>query len=146
MVPYLLQVKVDDAAQTYLLPWTQLPVCRFTWLRLGYKIIDHDVRNTKKKHTTLGIRWSSPTQLLIQRFAAWRWGSGRDPVFSTSFGRMWRTREEIVTIFIVGGQNHHDGWSMLGCQELVLSIKDEMIWLFYVDCWEQPLWWFILAA
>ena len=38
---------------------------------------------------------------------------------------MWKTREEIVTIFIVRGQNYHDGRSMLGCQELVLSTRDE---------------------
>jgi len=28
------------------------------------------VKHQKKRHTTPGIRWSSPTQLLIRRFAA----------------------------------------------------------------------------
>ena len=41
-----------------------------------------------KKHTAPGIRWSSPTQLLIQRLQAWLWESGRDPVFSCIYGRM----------------------------------------------------------
>ncbi|KAI0025576.1 hypothetical protein F4780DRAFT_721798 [Xylariomycetidae sp. FL0641] len=36
---------------------------------------------------TPGIRWSSPTQLLIQRYPACLWGSGRDPEVSRSYGR-----------------------------------------------------------
>src|ERR1700709_2029931 len=32
----------------------------------------------KKKHTTVGIRWWSPTQLLIYRSEAYVWQSGRD--------------------------------------------------------------------
>ena len=35
-----------------------------------------------KKHTTVGIRWSSPTQLLIHRSQAYVWQSGRDAQFS----------------------------------------------------------------
>jgi hypothetical protein len=35
-----------------------------------------------KKHTTVGIRWWSPTQLLIYRFQAYVWQSGRDAQFS----------------------------------------------------------------
>jgi hypothetical protein len=42
-----------------------------------------------KKHTTVGIRWSSPTQLLIHRFGAYVWQSGRDAQFSPIYGRMW---------------------------------------------------------
>ena len=42
----------------------------------------------KKKHTTPGIRWSSPTQLLVRRLVAYLWESGRDPEFSTIYGRM----------------------------------------------------------
>jgi hypothetical protein len=42
----------------------------------------------KKKHTTVGIRWSSPTQLLIHRFGAYVWQSGRDAQFSPIYGRM----------------------------------------------------------
>jgi hypothetical protein len=31
-----------------------------------------------QKHTTVGIRWWSPTQLLIYRSEAYVWQSGRD--------------------------------------------------------------------
>ena len=41
-----------------------------------------------QKHTTPGIRWSSPTQLLVWRLAAYLGESGRDPEFSTISGRM----------------------------------------------------------
>jgi hypothetical protein len=43
-----------------------------------------------KKHTTAGIRWWSPTQLLICRSEAWIWESGRDPSFSPVYGRMYK--------------------------------------------------------
>jgi hypothetical protein len=43
----------------------------------------------RQKHTTVGIRWSSPTQLLIHRFGAYVWQSGRDAQFSPIYGRMW---------------------------------------------------------
>ena len=43
----------------------------------------------RKKHTTAGVRWWSPTQLLICRSVACLWGSRRDPEFSTTYGRMW---------------------------------------------------------
>jgi hypothetical protein len=42
----------------------------------------------QKKHTTVGIRWSSPTQLLIHRSEACVWQSGRDAQFSSVYGRM----------------------------------------------------------
>ncbi|TVY27078.1 hypothetical protein LHYA1_G003152 [Lachnellula hyalina] len=42
----------------------------------------------KKKHTTAGIRWWSPTQLLICRSEACVWQSGRDAQFSSVYGRM----------------------------------------------------------
>jgi hypothetical protein len=41
-----------------------------------------------KKHTTVGIRWWSPTQLLIYRSEACVWQSGRDAQFSSVYGRM----------------------------------------------------------
>jgi hypothetical protein len=41
-----------------------------------------------KKHTTAGIRWWSPTQLLICRSEACVWQSGRDAQFSSVCGRM----------------------------------------------------------
>ena len=43
----------------------------------------------KTKHTTPGIRWSSPTQLLVRPSLAYLWESGRDPEFSSGYGRMW---------------------------------------------------------
>ena len=39
-------------------------------------------------HTTVGIRWWSPTQLLIYRFEAYVWQSERDAQFSSICGRM----------------------------------------------------------
>ena len=47
-------------------------------------------KNYQKKRTTLGIRWSSPTQLLIQPFRVYLGESGRDPEFSWRCGRTWR--------------------------------------------------------
>ncbi|KAK1672800.1 hypothetical protein BDP55DRAFT_634558 [Colletotrichum godetiae] len=40
-----------------------------------------------QKHTTPGIRWSSPTQLLIRPSLAYLWESGRDPEFSNGYGQ-----------------------------------------------------------
>ena len=45
-------------------------------------------RQRQKKHTTPGIRWSSATQLLVWRSLACLWESGRDPEFSSTYGRM----------------------------------------------------------
>jgi hypothetical protein len=43
---------------------------------------------TKVKHTTGGIpRWS-PTLVLVARFSAYVWQSGRDAQFSLTYGRM----------------------------------------------------------
>ncbi|CAL3967060.1 unnamed protein product [Diplocarpon coronariae] len=39
-----------------------------------------------------GIRWWSPTQLLICRSEACVWQSGRDAQFSSVYGRMWLKR------------------------------------------------------
>jgi hypothetical protein len=48
-----------------------------------------NVEGTKsQEHTTVGIRWSSPTQLLIHRSGAYVWQSGRDAQFSPVYGRM----------------------------------------------------------
>ena len=44
-----------------------------------------------KIHATAGIRWSSPTQLLICRSVAYVWQSGRDAQFSTVYGRMYQS-------------------------------------------------------
>jgi hypothetical protein len=49
----------------------------------GKKMIDKN-----KKHTTGGIpRWS-PTLVLVARFSAYVWQSGRDAQFSLTYGRM----------------------------------------------------------
>ncbi|KAK4101783.1 hypothetical protein N658DRAFT_448029, partial [Parathielavia hyrcaniae] len=45
-------------------------------------------RDRDQKHTTPGIRWSSPTQLLIRPLPAYLGESGRDPEFSGRYGRM----------------------------------------------------------
>ena len=50
----------------------------------------------KTKHTTVGIRWWSPTQLLIHRFGAYLRQSGRDAKFSPIYGRMWQLLEYLV--------------------------------------------------
>ena len=41
-----------------------------------------------KIHTTPGIRWWSPTQLLVWRSLVYRGQSGRDAEFSSAYGRM----------------------------------------------------------
>ena len=47
------------------------------------------IKNAKNnEHTTASIRWSSPTQLLISRFEACQWQSGRDAEYSSIYGRM----------------------------------------------------------
>ena len=43
-----------------------------------------------QKHTTVGIRWWSPTQLLVYRSEACVWQSGRDAQFSSVYGRMYQ--------------------------------------------------------
>jgi hypothetical protein len=52
--------------------------------------IDVKVRlDPKTKHTTGGIpRWS-PTLVLVARFSAYVWQSGRDAQFSLTYGRMY---------------------------------------------------------
>jgi hypothetical protein len=45
-------------------------------------------QETAKEHTTGGIpRWS-PTLVLVARFSAYVWQSGRDAQFSLTYGRM----------------------------------------------------------
>jgi hypothetical protein len=48
-----------------------------------------DIVKQKQKHTTGGIpRWS-PTLVLVARFSAYVWQSGRDAQFSLTYGRMY---------------------------------------------------------
>jgi hypothetical protein len=54
-------------------------------------------KKLKKKHTTAGIRWWSPTQLLICRSEACVWQSGRDAQFSSVYGRMWQIMNYLHT-------------------------------------------------
>ncbi|KAI0460674.1 hypothetical protein F5B21DRAFT_17919 [Xylaria acuta] len=46
-------------------------------------------KKRRQKRTTPGIRWSSPTQLLIWRSLAYQWQSRRDAEFSRGYGRTW---------------------------------------------------------
>ncbi len=61
--------------------------------RNGYK---WEMRGKKKKKcTTLRIRWSSPTQLLIWPSLAYQEESRRDPEFSRGYGRTWKILDVI---------------------------------------------------
>ena len=97
MVPSSLQVLADQSVALGMLPLSSSPypppdlniqrlLLTGTIPKWGAKWVWE--QNKSKKHTTLGIRWSSPTQLLVQRFVVYVQGSGRDPQFSTSYGRM----------------------------------------------------------
>jgi hypothetical protein len=51
-------------------------------------------KRKKQKHTTGGIpRWS-PTLVLVARFSAYVWQSGRDAQFSLTYGRMYHFAQE----------------------------------------------------
>jgi hypothetical protein len=52
-------------------------------------MIPYGGRRKSQKHTTGGIpRWS-PTLVLVARFSANVWQSGRDAQFSLTYGRMY---------------------------------------------------------
>ena len=59
-----------------------------TILKSQTKLSTTATETKNQKHTTEGIRWSSPTQLLIFRSPAYIWQSGRDAQFSGVCGRM----------------------------------------------------------
>ncbi|CAF3484051.1 unnamed protein product [Fusarium graminearum] len=80
----------------------------------------------QKKHTTPGIRWSSPTQLLIQRFAAYLWESGRDPEFSASYGQIDNYKD------VVGG-SYNEGKSRLR-RVVVIKLNHELNVFEYISC------------
>jgi hypothetical protein len=68
--------------------------------RVGMKcLVSMTFRMTKrmtKKHTTGGIpRWS-PTLVLVARFSAYVWQSGRDAQFSLTYGRMCLQRFSLI--------------------------------------------------
>ena len=55
--------------------------------------------NKNQKHTTGGIpRWS-PTLVLVARFSAYVWQSGRDAQFSLTYGRMCLLAAEFALLF-----------------------------------------------
>ena len=54
---------------------------------------ENKTKQTKIQHTTGGIpRWS-PTLVLVARFSAYVWQSGRDAQFSLTYGRMCLKRD-----------------------------------------------------
>jgi hypothetical protein len=56
-------------------------------------MIPYGGKRESQKHTTGGIpRWS-PTLVLVARFSAYVWQSGRDAQFSLTYGRMCQLRE-----------------------------------------------------
>jgi len=59
--------------------------------KVGKRLVPHlgTKQRIAKKHTTVSIRWWSPTQLLIDRSKACLWQSGRDAEFSLVCGRMY---------------------------------------------------------
>ena len=61
------------------------------WGIAGGQTLLKGVSKKKKKHTTIGIRWWSPTQLLTDRSEAWLRQSGRDTMFSSVCGCMWKS-------------------------------------------------------
>jgi hypothetical protein len=66
-----------------------------TWNILRSMLYDRKQRLQKQKHTTGGIpRWS-PTLVLVARFSAYVWQSGRDAQFSLTYGRMCCFSEKI---------------------------------------------------
>ena len=77
-------------------------------------------KKMQKEHTTPGIRWSSPTQLLVWPSLAYLWESGRDPEFSSGYGRMycklaiavlmyWRRTTRGLGVM----QHHFDGYEQI---------------------------------
>jgi hypothetical protein len=61
------------------------------------------------KHTTGGIpRWS-PTLVLVARFSAYVWQSGRDAQFSLTYGRMYL--EKLRIQYIAETQANDGRWS-----------------------------------
>jgi hypothetical protein len=63
-------------------------------IRLESDSLHHATKKQKKHgHTTGGIpRWS-PTLVLVARFSAYVWQSGRDAQFSLTYGRMYPIHE-----------------------------------------------------
>jgi hypothetical protein len=58
----------------------------------------------RQRHTTGGIpRWS-PTLVLVARFSAYVWQSGRDAQFSLTYGRMYHLPQNwLYEVLLKGG-------------------------------------------
>jgi hypothetical protein len=90
---YLLLRCIESRCILYLLPDTPLAVYMESKISSVFSEatiqteIDYTIKINQKKHTTVGIRWWSPTQLLIHRSQAYVWQSGRDAQFSLRSGR-----------------------------------------------------------
>ncbi len=69
-----------------------------------------NIQKDSTKHTTVGIRWWSPTQLLIHRSTVYVWQSGRDAQFSVVYGRMYRSGIEIGIIKGLVAEGGGEGW------------------------------------
>jgi hypothetical protein len=62
-------------------------VLAISFLEIDDKAVEQKMEG--QKHTTGGIpRWS-PTLVLVARFSAYVWQSGRDAQFSLTYGRMY---------------------------------------------------------
>jgi hypothetical protein len=69
-----------------------------------------------KKHTTGGIpRWS-PTLVLVARFSAYVWQSGRDAQFSLTYGRMYSS--EYIVCYI--------NYNVLGYHAAALTLSPRL--------------------
>ena len=77
-----------------------------------------------KKHTTIGIRWWSPTQLLIDRSTAYVWQSGRDAQLFVVCGRMCKDRSlfRIYCVFLSLALGFGDGGIAEGLRTLRVHI------------------------
>ncbi|CAL3965894.1 unnamed protein product [Diplocarpon coronariae] len=73
---------------------------------------------TQPGHT--GIRWWSPTQLLICRSEACVWQSGRDAQFSSVYGRMWQ-RPSLNNLMKVAWMEQNYGYGFSYADELYSS-------------------------
>ena len=70
----------------------------------------YSVQTKSQKHTTGGIpRWS-PTLVLVARFSAYVWQSGRDAQFSLTYGRMCLLPS---TLILTTQQNLQDTYAIV---------------------------------
>ena len=81
----------------------------------------------KEKHTTVGIRSSSPTELLIYRSTAYVQESGRDPQFSVVYGRMWK-KSVYTWLYTNGGGRISAGSEDPSCQLSEKGFRPPLFW------------------